>query len=96
MTLTPKLPVLKPPVPQWNLWSVANHNLPTPKHFWEPPAGIVNVPRGRPACLLPSPSDEVELLPPCPATWVFVSGLDVIINLCDHTISLGGSCGEAE
>ena len=39
MTLTPKLPVLKPPVPQWNLWSVANHNLPTPKHFWEPPGG---------------------------------------------------------
>ena len=23
-------------------------------------------------------------------------GLDVIINLYDHTISLGGSCGEAE
>ena len=39
MTLTPKLPVLKPPALHWSLWSVANHNLPTLKPFWEPPGG---------------------------------------------------------
>lgn len=39
MTLTLKLPVLKPPAGHWGLWSIANHNLPASKHLWESPGG---------------------------------------------------------
>lgn len=97
MTLTPKSPVLKPAALHWSLWSVANHNLPTRKHFWEPP-GCSRHWKCAPGDV--QPAFVISLLTQwgsCPQQQLgfLCPGHDVIISLYGHTIILRGSCGEA-